>query len=164
MTTVENKKTSFTRKADANDIDGIAEIEQKCFHGATAYSKRQLTYLILKANSTSIVESNSYAIRGFIIVLYRKGTQIGYLETLDVDPAFQSQGIGLKLLLAAEEEIKSRGLKFSQLEVSEGNEAAVGLYQKAGYKQKKRLVGFYKFKHHGTYVAVRMIKTLEAVQ
>jgi len=161
---VENKKPSFTRRADANDVDVIAEIEKKCFSGATAYSKRQLAHLILKANSTSIVESNSDGVMGFIIVLYRRGTQIGYLETLDVDPAFQSQGIGLKLLLAAEEDIKSRGLKFSQLEVSEGNEAAVGLYQKAGYKQKKRLVGFYKFEHHGTFNAVRMIKALDGVQ
>ena len=161
---MEKNKPSFTRKANSNDVDGIAEIEKKCFHGATAYSKRQLEYLILKANSTSIVESNSDGVIGFIIVLYRRGTQIGYLETLDVDPAFQSQGIGLKLLLAAEEDIKSHGLKFSQLEVSEGNEAAIELYQKAGYKQKKRLGGFYRFEHHGTCNAVRMIKAIDGVQ
>lgn len=148
------------RKAEPSDIETIAEIERRCFAGATAYPKSQLAYLICKASSTSLVETCGVVIRGFIVALYRKGTRIGYLETLDVDPAFQGLGIGFRLLAAVEEEIKRRGLKFSQLEVSEGNRGAIALYQRAGYKPKKRLVGYYHFKHHDTYDAVRMVKEL----
>jgi ribosomal protein S18 acetylase RimI-like enzyme len=156
------QETGLIRKAEAIDINAIDAIEKKCFPGATAYSKGQLAYLICKANSTSLVETSAGVIRGFVVALYRRGTRGGYMETLDVDPAFQKQGIGLRLLCAAEEEMRRRGLVFSQLEVSEGNNAAIGLYQKAGYKQKERLVGYYRFEHQGTRDAVRMGKALTA--
>jgi ribosomal protein S18 acetylase RimI-like enzyme len=148
------------RKAEPDDIEAIVAIEKRCFTEATAYPKSQLSYLIYKANSTCLVETYAEVIRGFVVVLYRKGTGGGYLETLDVDPAYQGQGIGLRLLFAAEEEMKRRGLSFSQLEVSEGNKTAIALYQKVGYKPKKRLAGYYRFEHHGSRDAVRMIKTL----
>ncbi len=148
------------RKAEPGDIEAVAVIEKRCFAEATAYPKSQLAYLIYKANSTCLVETCAEVIRGFIVALYRKGTRGGYLETLDVDPAYQGQGVGLRLLCAAEEEMKRRGLSFSQLEVSEGNKTAIALYQKAGYKPKKLLEGYYRFEHHGSRDAVRMVKTL----
>ncbi|MCW4000458.1 MAG: GNAT family N-acetyltransferase [Candidatus Bathyarchaeota archaeon] len=148
------------RNAELGDIEAIAAIEQRCFSGATAYPKSQLTYLIYKANSTCLIETSGGAIRGFIVALYRKGTSGGYLETLDVDPTFQGQGIGFRLMSAAEQEMRRRGLRFSQLEVSEGNKTAIALYQKAGYKVKERLIGYYRFEHHGTCDAIRMVKQL----
>lgn len=160
LTRVQNQETSIIRKATANDIDDIVEIEKKCFPPPTAYSKPQLTYLILKAKSTCLVESASGVLKGFIIVLYRKRSFVGGIETIDVDPSCQSQGIGLKLLVAAEEDMKNRGMKLSQLEVSEGNKAAIKLYQKAGYTTKERLINYYKFEHCGTRHAIRMVKTL----
>jgi ribosomal protein S18 acetylase RimI-like enzyme len=153
-------ETAVIRNAEPTDIDAIDAIEQRCFDGATAYPKNQLAYLIFKANSTCLIEAKGDIIRGFIVALYRNGTHGGYLETLDVDPTFQGQGIGFRLLCAAEEEMRLRELKFSQLEVSEGNKAALALYQRAGYKPKKRLVGYYRFEHHGTHDAVRMVKNL----
>jgi ribosomal protein S18 acetylase RimI-like enzyme len=153
-------EAAVIRNAEPDDIEAITAIENRCFTKDTAYPKNQLTYLIYKANSTCLVETSAGAIRGFIVALYRKGTRGGYLETLDVDPTFQGQGIGLRLLCAAEEEMKRRRLVFSQLEVSEGNKTAIALYQKAGYKLKKRLAGYYRFEHHGTRDAVRMIKAL----
>ncbi|MCW3995506.1 MAG: GNAT family N-acetyltransferase [Candidatus Bathyarchaeota archaeon] len=152
--------SAIIRKATADDIDAIAEIERECFPDPTAYSKPQLAYLILRANSACFVETDSKALRGFIIVLYRKGTIVGGIETIDVAPAFQRRGVGLRLLAAAEEDMKTRGMKFSQLEVSEGNKAAIELYKKAGYMVNERLVGYYRFEHCGTRDAVRMVKTL----
>jgi len=148
------------RLANANDIGVIYEIEQACFPELTAYSKRQLAYLILKANSTALVETENCALRGFIIVTYRKGSLIGRIETIDVDPRFRNSGVGMRLLKAAEEAIKQRGMKFAQIEVSEGNEPAISFYQKAGYTVNQRLAGFYRFEHHGTCHAVRMVKPL----
>jgi ribosomal-protein-alanine N-acetyltransferase len=157
---VQNQETSIIRKATANDIDAIVEIEKKCFSPPTAYSKPQLTYLILKAKSTCLVETTLGVLRGFIIVLYRKSSLVGAIETIDVDPSCRSQGIGLKLLAAAEADMKNRGMKTSQLEVSERNEAAIKLYQKAGYTIKVRLINYYKFDHCGTRHAIRMVKAL----
>jgi ribosomal protein S18 acetylase RimI-like enzyme len=146
--------------ANINEVDDIFKIEQKCFPGKIGYSKSLLKYLILKENSTCLAEKEENVIRGFIIVMYHQGSLICSIETIDVDPAFKNKGIGLKLLKAAEIEMIQRGMSWSQLEVSEGNESALAVYEKAGYKFKERLEGYYKFEHNGTCNAIRMIKSL----
>jgi len=148
------------RKATATDIDRISEIEKKCFEGPRAYTKRRLAYLALEANSVCLVITREADILGFIIVMYRKRSLIANIETIDVDPQFQNQGIGTSLLAAAEADMKKREMKTSQLEVSERNQAAIKLYQKAGYIVKERLVDFYTFEHCGTRHAIRMVKAL----
>jgi len=146
--------------ANADEIDAIVEIEKKCFPGKVAYSKYQLEYLILNVNSDCLVEKEDGVIRAFLIVTYRQRSLICNIETIDVDPSFKNRGIGLKLLKAAEVEMKRRGMRWSQLEVSEGNEAALKVYKNAGYEFKKRLEGYYKFEHNGTCNAIRMVKEL----
>jgi ribosomal-protein-alanine N-acetyltransferase len=146
--------------ANANEIDAIFEIEQKCFPEKVAYSKRQLEYLILNASSDCLIEKQHGVIRAFLIVTYRQGSLTCNIETIDVNPAFKNKGIGFKLMEAAEIEAKRRDMRWSQLEVSEGNEAALKLYKKAGYIFKERIEGYYKFEHDGTRNAIRMVKEL----
>jgi len=146
--------------ANKDEIDAIVEIEKKCFPGKVAYSRRQLEQLILNADSDCLVEKEEGVIRAFLIVTYRQRSLTCNIETIDVDPAFKNRGIGLKLLKAAETDMKRRGMRWSQLEVSEGNEAALKVYRKAGYTFKERLEGYYKFEHNGTRNALRMVKEL----
>jgi ribosomal-protein-alanine N-acetyltransferase len=146
--------------ANGNEIDAIFKIEQKCFPGKVGYSKRQLEHLILSANSDCLVEKQDGVIRAFLIVTYRQRSLTCNIETIDVDPAFKNRGIGLKLLKAAEIDMRRRGMRWSQLEVSEGNEAALKVYKNAGYTFKERLEGYYKFEHNGTRNAIRMLKEL----
>ena len=146
--------------ANANDIDAIFEVEQKCFPGKAGYSKRQLEHLILNTNSDCLVEKRDRVIRAFLIVTYQLGRLTCNIETIDVEPAFKNRGIGLKLLTAAEICMKRRGMRYSQLEVSEGNEASLNVYRKARYTFKERIEGYYKFEHNGTRNAIRMVKTL----
>jgi ribosomal-protein-alanine N-acetyltransferase len=152
--------TSGIYIANEDEIDAIVEIEQKCFPGKVAYSKRQLEYLILNADSDCLVEKQHGVIRAFLIVTYRQRSLTCNIETIDVDPAFKNRGIGLKLLKEAEADMKRRGMKWAQLEVSEGNEAALKVYKNAGYTFKERLEGYYKFEHNGTRNAIRMVKEL----
>jgi ribosomal-protein-alanine N-acetyltransferase len=124
------------------------------------YSKRQIKHLIFNANSDGLVEKQGGVIRGFLIVTYRQGSLTCNIETIDVDPTFKNRGIGLKLLKAAEIDMKQRGMRLSQLEVSEGNEPALKVYRNAGYTFKERIEGYYKFEHNGTRNAIRMVKEL----
>jgi ribosomal protein S18 acetylase RimI-like enzyme len=156
-----NQDATLTiRKAKPEELDAISKIEKRCFPGPTAYPKSQLAYLILKANSTALVETKNDALHGFIIVTYRNGSRVGSVETIDVDPQFQNRGVGKRLLAEAEEKMKQRGMRFSRLETSEGNQAALSLYQKAGYVIKKKLPGFYHYEHNGTCNAVQLVKAL----
>ena len=151
-------------RATADHIQALFEIEQRCFPGKTSYSKQQIRYLVIHANSTCFMEKRGEVIRAFVIVTYRQGSLTGHIETIDVDPAFQNQGIGLELLRAAEVDMKQRGMRWSQLEVSEGNEAALELYRKAGYKFKEKIEGYYKYEHNGSHNAVRMVKAVTVNQ
>ena len=163
MILIENMTARFPSNiqlANANEIEAIFEIEQKCFPGKAGYSKRQLEHLIWNANSDCLVEKQDSVVRAFLIVTYRQGSLTCDIETIDVDPAFKNKGIGLKLLEAAETDMKRRCMQRSQLEVSEGNDAALNLYKKAGYTFKERIEGYYKFEHNGTRNAIRMVKTL----
>ena len=157
---MKTKDDSGISLATAEHIQAIFEIEQRCFPGATSYSKQQLRHLTLHANSTCLVESKDGVIRAFVIITYRMGSVTGHIETIDVDPTFQNQGIGLKLLRAAETDMKQRGMRWSQLEVSEGNNAALELYKKAGYKFKEKIEGYYQYEHNGSHNAIRMVKAL----
>ncbi len=155
------KFSQTIRKAKPDDIDGIFKIEQRCFEGPNAYSRRQLEYLALKANSTCLVETQGETLRGFIIVTYRNGGHTANIETIDVEPAYQKKGVGIRLLTAAENDMKNHGMATSQLEVSEGNAAALRLYQKAGYVFKEKLSNYYHYEDNGTRDAVRLIKSLQ---
>jgi ribosomal-protein-alanine N-acetyltransferase len=157
---MKTRHRSIIRPASGNDLDAISETEQKCFPGPIAYSKRQLAYLLLSANSASFVESCGGVIRGFVIVTFRRRSLTGHIETIDVDPTYAKLGIGLRLLTFAEEDMRKRGKRWSQLEVSEGNKVALKLYKKAGYTLKERVKRYYKYEHRGTRDALRMIKAL----
>lgn len=157
---MEPRHRSIIRPATSNDLKAISKIEQKCFPGPIAYSERQLAYLLLCANSASFVETCGDMIRGFVIVTYRRGSLIGHIETIDVDPTYTKLGIGLRLLTFAEEDMRKRGKRWSQLEVSEGNKVALKLYKKAGYTLKERVKRYYRYEHGGTQDAIRMIKAL----
>ncbi|MCW4045473.1 MAG: GNAT family N-acetyltransferase [Candidatus Bathyarchaeota archaeon] len=157
---MEPQHRSIIRPANRDDLEAISAIEQKCFPEPIAYSKRQLAYLVLNANSASFVETLGNVIRGFVIVTYRRGSPIGHIETIDVDPAHTKKGIGLKLLTRAEDDMRKKGKRWSQLEVSENNKAAIGLYKKAGYTLKEKINRYYRYEHEGTRDALRMVKAL----
>ncbi len=146
------------RPASLPDFERIVELERACFKGQLAYSRRQLHYLVFSANSTTLIEESKGVIHGFIIVLYRTGSSVAGIETVNVDPACRKQGIGRRLLAAAEEDIRKRKARRIRLEVSVMNHAAIGLYQIAGFQTVGVLKDYYHFLHGTSRDAIRMIK------
>ena len=148
------------RRATNDDLEQIYSIEKNCFSINKAYTKKQLKYLITYANSSCLVETFNELIRGFIIVLYRKGTNTAAIETINVDPDYHKMGIGKKLLFAAESDIINTGINRIRLEVSLGNTVAIQLYEKSGYRIISFLKNYYQYEHFGTKDAYRMVKSL----
>ncbi|MFO7677352.1 MAG: N-acetyltransferase [Thermoplasmatota archaeon] len=142
------------------DIPKIFELEQKCFTKETAYSSRQLQYLITQARSICFVCKTNEHIQGYIIVLYRKDSMVAGIETIGVDPLFRGQGIARSLLLYAESEMAPRGIRRIRLEVSVGNKSAISLYEKSGFRITSLLKNYYKYHHFGSSDAYRMVKEL----
>ena len=142
------------------DLDKIVELERKCFNEYIAYTPKQLKYLITRAHSISLAEIKYDVLRGFIIVLYKNGSSVAGIETLNVDPMFQGNGIGKKLLSAAEVEIYSKGLDRIRLEVSIGNISAIKLYERSGFRKTAILKDYYLNKQYGSRDAFKMVKEL----
>ena len=148
------------RIARSDDYERIVELERLCFLKEHAYSRRQLRYLLTKANSTIFVETTDVIIRGFLIILYRRGTTVAGIETINVDPMFRKKGVGLRLLSAAEDLLREKGIHRIRLEVAITNQAAVRLYERAGFQKSMLLKKYYHFNHQGSRDAYRMIKEL----
>ena len=142
------------------DLESMAIIENRCFSAPCAYSKKHLRYLLTKADSTVLVETQDGTLRGFVIVLYRNKSQVAGIETLNVDPIYWGCGIGRSLLMAAEHEVRHHGGVLLTLEVSRGNMQAIHLYEKCGFSPKEYLPQYYQFPHQGTRDAIRMGKIL----
>lgn len=148
------------RKITNCDLARIIELENKCFNNNMAYSPKQLKYLITRANSNCLAEVLQETIRGFIIILYKNECKVAGVETLNVDPLYQGNGIAKKLLRAAEEEMPQKNIKKIRLEVSMGNIPAIKLYEKSGFRIISILKNYYHNEYHGTNDAFRMIKEL----
>ncbi len=153
--------TNSIRPFMPNDLDRIVTIEKNCFLPPQAYSKKQLNYLITKANSLTLVECTDTDIRGFIIVLMRSKSNIAGIETINVDPAHQGKGIASRLLHSISENLIYRGLKIIRLEVSMGNISAIQLYKKMGYRTISLLPNYYHNEYFGSRNAYRMVKPLQ---
>jgi len=153
-------EAGIIRTISPSDLNQLVEIEQICFHKHTAYSRRQLKYLITKAKSICLAECYQQTLRGFIIVTFRGDGRVAGIETLNVDPLYRGKGIGKKLLAAAEENMFYQGLKKLKLEVSMGNHRAIALYEKSGFRRVSILKNYYWYRHHGTRNAYQMIKKL----
>jgi ribosomal protein S18 acetylase RimI-like enzyme len=152
--------TARIRTATPDDLERIIELENLCFPREHAYSRRQLRYLLIKANSTVLVETTGALVRGFLIILYRRGTTVAGIETINVDPSFRKMGVGLRLLSAAEDLLRKKGLCKIRLEVATANNAAIKLYEHAGFQRTMLLKKYYLFDHEGSRDAFRMVKEL----
>ncbi len=77
---------------------------------------------------------------GFIGGEKKPASQRGWVTTLAVLPDFRRKGIALALLERCEEAL---GMPAIRLSVRESNEAAIGLYQTAGYQLVDRWERYY---------------------
>ncbi len=65
---------------------------------------------------------------------FADGARRGYLYALRVKPAFRSRGLGTRILAAAEEELRRRGMDTASIGVEKGNPRARALYERLGYR------------------------------
>ncbi len=82
---------------------------------------------------------------GFVLMLDTMPDEVthmpqGFVAYMAVEPSHQGRGIGSRLLAAAEDEARRRGLPYMGLMVTEDNAAARALYERAGYLTERRLL------------------------
>lgn len=82
---------------------------------------------------------------GFVLMIDTMPDEVtrmpqGFVAYMAVEPWARREGIGSRLLAAAEDEARRRGLPYMGLMVTEDNAAARALYERAGYLTERRLL------------------------
>ncbi|MAY62792.1 MAG: ribosomal-protein-alanine N-acetyltransferase [Rhizobiales bacterium] len=130
------------RPATFSDIDELDALEQAVFE-TDRISRRSFRTLIARDTAETLVAENDGRIAGYGMILFRAGTGMARLYSLAVHPDMTGQGIGRKLLEAAEDAAFDHDRLFLRLEVREDNAAAIALYKKMGYRAIGRVPDYY---------------------
>ena len=114
----------------------LAALHAAAFADARPWSAREFQDLLASPHVFLCPETNGFAL-GRVIA------DEAELLTLAVHPAKRRDGLGHHLLTAFENTARVRGAIRAFLEVAADNNAAIGLYSKAGYTLSGRRPGYY---------------------
>ena len=143
------------RHGTIHDLDALMRLEQRAF-AADAFGRKQLRYLLTRANASVYIADEAGAVRGAAIMLWRQGATVGHLYSIATDPAARGRGLGSMLLHACEAAAVQQNCRQVCLEVRVTNLPAIAFYERHGYRAVAELPGFYE---DGT-PAIRMRKDL----
>ena len=119
-------------KMNEAHVASVAAIEKECF-GMDAWSEKSVASELTNKLSLWLVAVDGDRVAGYV------GSQTVCDETdmmnVAVTADYRRQGLGEKLVLALEEELKAMGSQCLTLEVRDSNTPARTLYEKLGFQQ-----------------------------
>ncbi len=130
------------RMALTGDLADLLRIENSAFSG-DRISRRSFRRFLESPRARLLVASGPDGVCGYALLLLRQGTALARLYSLAIDPVLRGQGLGAKLLKAAEEKAFEDERIVLRLEVRADNEPAIVLYRKSGYRGIGRTEGYY---------------------
>ncbi len=141
MTTSKISLTSLEiQPASLLDLGSVHQIEQVCF-GQDSWPLPDLIAVLTLPNVVRLKAVIDGRIVGFVAGDQRGKTDIGWIATLAVLPAYQRQGIGRALLNACEEKLRSPRIRLC---VRTDNLIAIHLYHQEGYRTIDLWPNYYK--------------------
>jgi len=130
------------RDALVTDIPRLLEIEHGSFT-SDHMTRRSFHHLLTRGRAFTLVALVDDVVAGYALVLLHGLTALARLYSFAVAPEFRGQGIGPKLLAAAEAEAGKRGRAVMRLEVKTDNHVAIRQYHAAGYAEFERVPDYY---------------------
>jgi ribosomal protein S18 acetylase RimI-like enzyme len=130
------------RRATMSDLDALLALENASFSG-DKLSARRMRHWISAANAMLLVATRAGELIGSCLVLTRADSPAARLYSIAISKTARGQGLGGKLLRKAESVAHELGSHAMRLEVAEGNIAAIGLYEKLGYRTFGRKPAYY---------------------
>ena len=127
-----------------DDFERLWALDQECFPPGIAYSKAELMHYVRRERAFTIIADVQKDIAGFVIGEYIR--QRGHLITLDVRDSFRRQGIGSKLMAAAEQLLAEQGCSVVFLETAVNNLNAISFYKAHEYVVLKTIPRYYEGK------------------
>jgi len=108
-------------------------------------SYERLLEIVFSQSHVFLIAEAEGAPAGFILMLDTLPDEVtrmpqAFVAYMAVEPQMRERGVGARLLEAAEDEARRRGLPYVALMVTEENRAARALYERAGYLTERRLL------------------------
>ncbi len=128
-----------------DDLDGMLELEHKCFSNDVAMNRRQMRYLLSSPHVSSHVLRQDGRIVAAALVLHRKagGTTTARLYSIAVDQDCRGKGLGRMLLDDCLQTLRRRQAAAVTLEVAVENAPAISLYESSGFVRTRRMGDYY---------------------
>lgn len=139
---MEGALTARPRAGRPADLDGLERLENAIFD-TDRLSRRSLRGFLSSPRTDTAVVDGPEGPAAYAMIGYRAGSKLGRIFSLAVDPGFARQGLGRALLGFCEDRAGGRGCTAVRLEVRADNAAAIGLYERAGYRLFGRLDAYY---------------------
>lgn len=114
----------------AEHIPAIAEIERQCF--STPWSEKTLAEELDVPSAIFVTALIDGAVAGYM-GMHTSG-DIAYVCNVAVSPAYRRHGVASALIQAQIDTSVLCGIREISLEVRTSNDAAIGLYEKFGFK------------------------------
>lgn len=144
------------KKATSTDLDAVVAIENDCF-ADDRFSRRQLGYLITKAQGACFIISQNNSVKAYISVIYKKNTSNLRIYSIAVLPEARGRGFGQMLIDKSKTFAREQHCSKITLEVKTTNAGALALYKKNGFQINGIIPNYY---HDGT-AAYHMILNLK---
>ena len=121
------------------DLGAVAQLEQTVF--SVPWSEHNLQESLLRPEYLFLVSEEEGTITGYAGLLMIAGE--GDVTNIAVFPEYRGRGIGAALTKALLVEGRKRGMNAFTLEVRVGNQAAIHIYEKLGFRLEGVRKGFY---------------------
>jgi ribosomal-protein-alanine N-acetyltransferase len=126
------KQNMTFRVASVQDANALSIIDEQCFDGYEKYSEESFVQELTLADRHYIVACHKNLVVGYV-GLWKTGDDLNLIK-IAVLPQFRKLGIGFKLMNMSADYRANGGFDKYFLEVREGNENAIKLYKKFGFK------------------------------
>lgn len=138
MSAVLDRGLPRVRCMRADDLDAVHAIERRAY---THPWSMGILRDCLKAGYGCYVFEDGEALLGYGIMSMAAGE--GHVLNLCVDPAFQGQGVGRRILVHLLDQARRRDVDTLFLEVRESNAPAIALYHALGFNEIGRRRDYY---------------------
>lgn len=120
-------------------LDGV------CFEKPFRFSRSAMRRFAQAPMARVVIAEEDAALVGFAILDIEDTDtgRVGYVVTLDVDPACRRRGVAGALMREVERQAVAEGCPGMLLHVFIGNAAAMQFYEAEGYVRSHRVEGFY---------------------
>jgi ribosomal-protein-alanine N-acetyltransferase len=124
-----------------SDLEALYRLDQLCFEPEIAYTRGQLRDLLTRDYAVGLAAEVGGDLAGFAIGHSSGGR--GHVVTLDVATGHRRAGVGRALLKELVARLEAAGARSVRLEVDLRNAGAILFYERLGFRETRRLRGYY---------------------